>query len=404
MNIHQRGTLVTVISVFLLICDNVFSHVFNLPMIKFFAAYVFIFTLTGNVIKFKSISIEWIWISFYIATLALTSFYNLTYQPLLFGLIAITSYKYIDWLPIINKYKVVDALSTILLITLYLGCLATLTKLLGLSGIHEYKNLTFYPFGYLYGAEIREYPRLTGFFLEPGQLSFYICAVVTCRHYLQMPPQKTVILLLLGLLTQSLAHVFFMIGYFIFTTNHNALNSAPERKIPGLLFNLIFLVIGLIIVYENGWMQERFINVLQLNPETWQRLNSYTYALNLFDGSLKDILLGPSAELSARIISEAHSFSFNTPNASLYGENPLSPIIFGGLLASWPFYVAIIYPLISTLRNSSHSLLLSVFMLLTLQRPYTLEFPYTFIIALVFSCYFFSKRASNSRNIYQDSN
>lgn len=395
----KAGLLVSVVTVLLLICDNVLSHSFNLPWIKFFAAYLFIFMLARYVIKFRTnISFEWIWLICFIATLAVTSYYNLTWKPFIFGLLAVLSYKYIDWLPVINKIQVVDMLSTVLLVTLCLGCLALFFKSLGFPSLNDFNHLKLYPLGYLYGAEHRSFPRLSGFFLEPGQLSFYICAVVACRHYLQMPKQTTAALLFLGLLTQSLAHLFFVAAY-LFVAN---IHSVSTNKFLSKKFNLFAFVVAFLIMAGNSWLWARLNVILQLDAESWQRLNSFLYALNLFDGGLNDILFGPSKELSARIIGEAHLFRSDLPGASLYGENPLTPVVFGGLLASWPYYWAIIYPIIASLRYGSNSWVLVLFMFLTLQRPYTLEFPYTFIIALVFSCYFLSNRTPKSKSVHED--
>lgn len=395
----KESLLIPVVTVFFLLCDNVLSHSFNLPMINSFAAYLFIFMLARFAIKFRtSMSFEWIWIFCFIATLALTSYYNLTWKPFVFGLLAVLSYKYIDWLPVINKFQVVDMLSTILLVMLYLGCFALFLKLLGFPSLNDFRELKLYPLAYLYGAESRLFPRISGFFLEPGQFSFYICAVVTCRHYLQMPSQKTFTLLFFGLLTQSLSHVIFMFGYLFVANSRRGLGN----KFSQLQINLLFFVIVLISVLGNFWIWERTLNILAFGAESWQRLNSFQYALRLFDGGLNDLYFGPSKELSARIIDEAHLLKSDMSTVSLYGENPLTPIIFGGLLASWPYYWAIIFPFVSSLRYGSHSLLLVTFMLLTLQRPYTLEFPYTLIIALVFSCYFLSNRTAKSTTVHEN--
>lgn len=65
-----------------------------------------------------------------------------------------------------------------------------------------------------------------------------------------------------------------------------------------------------------------------------------------------------------------------------YGENILTPIVYGGLLVSWPYFLFILYLLYYFIFNSRIFSLIGGIILLA-QRPYFLELPYSFPLGIL---------------------
>jgi len=206
---------------------------------------------------------------------------------------------------------------------------------------------------------------------EPGAFSFYICITVALRSLLRMSTQTSGLLLLGGLITLSLAHVIFCVIWTVWL-----LMSINDRQInlKGILImTAILLLAGLI--YKTGlldWTFDRAIEFYE-NPWTNPRQRSLDNTINaLTQSDLKNALwFGFDADCVSR-----------KDTCIDFGENPLTPLIYGGLLVAWPYYAFLIIAFASPLY-SSHGLIYAGVGVLLLQRPYILEFPYSAIMTLM---------------------
>lgn len=316
-------------------------------------------------------------IALFLSTCLISAAVNQAVQPLLFGLLATIYLLVACTLNQSEAVRIVSLLSKVLLVTAALGLLALVLSAAGFASLFTVRSLEFVPFSLLYDNE--PFKRVAGFMHEPGQLSFYICACVACREFLNLNRRESVLLLALGLLTQSLAHLVFT-AFFVVYLMLGVFGRARDKK--GRAFLMVIVV--LVIVMGTGvldWAVGRAA-AFASSPEEWARFVSFNNAMNVLD-SWRSLVLGPAPHLAARELASGETFADEFEGVSIYGENPLSPLIFGGLFASWPFYLFIVASALSFLRLKGKGLLLLAVALLTLQRPYTLEFPYALLIGLM---------------------
>jgi len=316
-------------------------------------------------------------IALFVITCLISAVVNEVYQPLLFGLLAATYLLVVCTLNRDEVVRVVETLSSILLATAALGLLALVLSAVGFPSLFTIRSLEFVPFSLLYDNE--PFKRVTGFMHEPGQLSFHICACVVYRELLGLNRTRSVVMLALGLLTQSLAHLVFTAIFVVYLTL-GIFGRARDRR--GLSF--LVLITALVLVVSTGlldWAVTR-ATTFASSPEKWARFVSFNNALNLLD-SWRSVLFGPSPSLAARELDPEEMFSDEFEGVSIYGENPLSPLVFGGLLGSWPYYLFLAAAVFGVHRLKGRGLLLVAIALLTLQRPYTLEFPYALWVSIM---------------------
>ena len=381
---------VVVPALFFIFSDTLIIHSLGIPSIFIFVAYFLIYAFFRHH-KFRVSDLNGIVsvLSYiFIASCAISSVYNSTYKPLVFGLLAAAYFSFSFNLLPVASISLVRVMSMVIMFLLLGGVVADLAYLFSMQPIFSTTTLQFFPFSMLYIDS--GVPRMSGFFLEPGQFSFYICATVACRELLDFPRGQSIAFAIIGMLTMSLAHLVFLIIYCVHLLCESSVTKYSRFY---LLIGLSFVGLGL----ASGaldWMYERSIHILSA-PETWQRFVSFTYTLNLLDGGFQDFLFGPERHLSARIYLEHELLSVESgPTGHIYGENPLTPIIYGGLLASWPYFLIILFAIQQTIYRRRYSLVLLGIALLALQRPYILEFPYTFIYGLVLSLYLLKSNQS----------
>jgi hypothetical protein len=305
----------------------------------------------------------------YLATNTITSIYNNSITPLLYSILAIISYFSIVRISFFQLDVIVQSLTKILCITALLAVLALLLSTFTKFYFFKLGDLYFFPFSLMGDSE--KLMRPSGFMYEPGQLSFYICLCVSCREFLGLPRKTSIIMILAGMVTQSLAHFIFIAIYFLYI-----LIKLKKFTIRTVIKILPLFVVALLI-YEMGFFDWAFDRALLFinDPLTWPRFISYSNVLSEINGSILNLFFGPSKILASRELVDA------------YGENILTPIIYGGLLASWPYYFFILFSFIYIFRIGADGIIFIGIALLTFQRPYTLEFPYSLSIGLLLVSY-----------------
>lgn len=318
----------------------------------------------------------------YVFTCLLTSLINETPKPIIYGILAALYFVFIFSLDKKTIKKYISILTFVILVALFGSLFNLLMYKVGIPPLGIFNNyLSLYPFGGIF-VDSGMNPRVSGFFLEPGQFSYYICFLVICRELLKMSSSLSLFLLVFGLITTSLAHVVFILVYlfYLVVKKNNSLASSLlrvrtyGRLLPIIFFVLPSLSIGLIMFGD--WMIDRTLAMID-NPTDYMRFNSLTFAYNRLDNDLMNFIRGPAPNLAAREYFPAELLN-GQEGMSIYGENPLSPLMFGGLLAAWPYYGFVLFALKELIFGKPKSILIFGFALLALQRPYLLEFPYAF--------------------------
>lgn len=220
---------------------------------------------------------------------------------------------------------------------------------------------------------------------EPGAFSFYICLLVAMRSRLRAPSISSGLLMLGGLITQSIAHIFFLSIWLLWLLLSISNMNISNKKLWQFRF-LIFLafIIGSLIIlnsYFFDWSINRAIEYYE-NPELNPRFISLINIYEFIKSDLVNFLFGFDQACISRL-----------EGCSGFGENFLTPLVYGGFLVAWPYYFFLINSLISIFKSVDGLLMLGVAILL-LQRPYLQEFPYSAVVILFCVIWFIPHRGS----------
>lgn len=214
--------------------------------------------------------------------------------------------------------------------------------------------------------------RTSAVYDEPGAFSMYICFVAALRHLLGRERRTTWLILGMGFITFSLAHLIYAICHF--------LAEQPTRKrvvfFIGVLSLLLFALVTTVAPDSNIILLSR----LALTEDS-----------NLFAGDNRSFQLFNAWD---QIVEHPSSIFFGLDQTCVFsqtacqerfgfmGENPLSPLAFGGLSSELPYYVTVIALLASPLFGRRHIALFGMG-LLFLQRPYVMGFSYALVAVLL---------------------
>ena len=215
--------------------------------------------------------------------------------------------------------------------------------------------------------------RPSGIFDEPGALSFYICMTVALREHLGMNRKISWILMTLGLITTSLAHLVFMTIYWLKT------EAVSLRRLVSSVA-IAFLAIFLLTIFENpfstllGEIVKKF-EVVDGVMAGDNRSALIINALKYLD--LKVFFFGLDSDCMLNLEPCALKGYFQ------YGENPFTLLVHRGILLALP-YVLVLGYLIKHFIINKNILTLGVFLLL-LQRPNLMSYGYAVIIKLYVS-------------------
>lgn len=236
----------------------------------------------------------------------------------------------------------------------------------------ETRLLDVYPFSFgLWTLKFGFRP--AGIYDEPGALSFFICCVAYLRKVLGKDERWTWLILIGGLVTVSLAHLVFIIFYFI--------SSAHRPK----QFVLIFFISVL-------------IGAAAYNTTIGHEVASgFMSRLTIIDDGGVPSIAGDSR---SGLINNAYSTIIDNNEVILWGippsctfdpdscrgnyesmsDNFLSPLVFRGILISWPYYAYFLVGLL-LIRGWKDLAFLGILVLL-LQRPYVTSFGYSLVLAV----------------------
>ena len=214
--------------------------------------------------------------------------------------------------------------------------------------------------------------RPAGILDEPGALSFFVCFIAALRHKFGANKKITWILLIMGFITSSVAHL-------IYTTFHLLHEVKTDKKISKWIGKLIPILLLLLILsltpgvndVISKFLFDRF-SAQNIDNLGMDRFNPFLNAIELID--IKTFLFGihPDCGIFSDKCAE-HEFGH-------YGYNPLTLLVGWGIFLSFPYYLSLIYLLYNAIRKHNY-IFLAIFLLL-LQRPYVMSFGYSMFILL----------------------
>lgn len=214
--------------------------------------------------------------------------------------------------------------------------------------------------------------RPTGFFDEPGAFSFMICAVAALRHLHGRDTRVTWLMLGMGFITLSLAHL-------VYVLIHALAERLRFRNVVGIVATLLPMI--LVAGYLGGFdiLEKRVLSRVTLTEagemvgdnRSWRMVN----AADHLSAHPQSIFFG--ADPSCRFEQDICKKKF-----PMMGENPLSPLVLNGIFISWPYYLVLAILFMAPLFGRQY-IVSFAFGALLLQRPYMLGIGYSLIGLLV---------------------
>jgi len=214
--------------------------------------------------------------------------------------------------------------------------------------------------------------RPSGIFDEAGALSFMICAIAALRHLRGRDARTTWLMLGMGFITLSLAHV-------VYVLIHAMAERLRFRNVVGFVATL--LPIMLLVGYLGGFeiLETRLLSRATITEtgqligdnRSWRMVNAAEH----LGANPKSILFG--ADPSCRFNQEKCKEKFPQ-----MGENLLSPLAQQGIFISWPYYLTLAILFISPVFGRKY-IVSFAFGALLLQRPYMVGIGYSLIGLLV---------------------
>jgi len=210
-------------------------------------------------------------------------------------------------------------------------------------------------------------PRISGIYDEPGAFSFVICLLAFLRRMRGRNPAITWALLGLGCITFSLAHLIFVVCFL--------LGGNYERKEILSIAAVGFFLLGLLAATPAGDMLVEQVGNRIFGEEIEGRLvrgdnrsERLALAFENLAAEGKSIVVGMGAAAESEIF-------------KMVGENPLTPLVRYGILASWPYYVYLGFG-VSCLFGGRKGLSFFGVALLFAQRPYVQSDGYSLLAIL----------------------
>jgi hypothetical protein len=214
--------------------------------------------------------------------------------------------------------------------------------------------------------------RPSGFYDEPGAFSFMICAVSALRHLRGRDARTTWLMLGMGFITLSLAHL-------VYVLLHVLAERLRFRNVVGIVATL--LPIMLLAGYLGGFeiLEKRLFSRATITESgqllgdnrSWRMVNAAEH----LSAHPKSIFFG--ADPSCRFEQDICKKKFPE-----MGENPLSPLVSNGIFVSWPYFLTLAFLFIAPVFGRKYMVSFA-FGALLLQRPFMLGIGYSLIGLLV---------------------
>lgn len=216
--------------------------------------------------------------------------------------------------------------------------------------------------------------RPSGIFDEPGALSFVTCFIAALRHAMGCNKKTTWIMLALGLVTMSIAHLIYILL-------HAVEEIKKYRRAKDAL-----LVVG--VVAASSWILVAFIQPIQdilsallfsrfsddtLGSLGQDRITALMNAVGYLD--IKTFMFGLDSDCAVGLANCTFDKGFEN-----YGDNPLALIVHWGGFLAFPYYFSLGYLAVKMVQQRNF-IMLGILVLL-LQRPYVMSYGYSLLIML----------------------
>ncbi|CAH1522045.1 O-antigen polymerase [Vibrio owensii] len=276
------------------------------------------------------------------------------------------------------KKRYINWLSWFILLQVTLALVGFIYAAFGGQPILEITITTGRPFPlYLTSFSVTKYAnfiRPSGLFDEPGALSFLICFVVMLREANGFKRSFNYLILSLGLITLSLAHILFVIAYIFYC--FFVLRSKQSVVLLAVSILLLFLLLPFLpnLDYITNYYISRSSSDLGGGGRSGLFETAWTYLSN---SDLHVYIWG---------ISSSCLTDYNANCRYVFprmGENILSPLVFGGITTSWFYYLSPIVIFILALRYPYYYIIPFAFIVLFFQRPYMYNISYSLMYAFV---------------------
>jgi hypothetical protein len=212
--------------------------------------------------------------------------------------------------------------------------------------------------------------RPSGLFDEAGTLSFVICFIAALRHQLGQSKRLTWQLLLLGIVTASLAHFIYVLFHAV--QDRQLVLSKKKYIFSALLLGLI--VFANFDLFDSAGSEVFFSRFVvdegQFSGDTRSQL--FEQAARRIDGEIFYFGLDSDCITSPPVCAQR--------NYGIFGETPAGLVLLLGFFLSAPYFFVLSATLWKAFRQRDF-VLLALFLLL-LQRPYVGIFGYSLLILL----------------------
>jgi len=349
-----------------------FRGVYSLPLSFFLILIVLIFSKR----KIKNIGIVICFVV--LLTASFSSFFWLEYKFVFLAFWMVNAILLVSVLKNEELLKFIEV-ATIFLFILILG--AIIAFALAFSGVKsagtiggEFGRIHWY-YTTLTNSRALNFIRPGGIYDEPGAFSFFICVVAYLRNALNLDKAKTIYLLIGGLITFSIIHLFFLLLYVL---------SMP-LKFKKLLIGIFIgtLLISILVFFgAEGAFQEflidRTINFL-FNFSDNDRIIAFNNCFDIIRQNWWVVLFG---------INPYCLFDIErcVSNFSMICCNPLEPLTASGMFISWPYYLGLSFLFFSVFIRKNNLLIIGL-LLLFFQRPgiFTAGYSLAFVLCISLS-------------------
>ena len=222
----------------------------------------------------------------------------------------------------------------------------------------------------LTNTQLDNFIRPSGIYDEPGSLSFVTCFVAALRQANGSEKRTTWLLLFLGFITSSVAHL----AYAVFHAVDDLNGKKSRATILHIFVGLLFVTAIFYYNYEpfRDFFETLFVDRFRTGTLGDDRVASFWVGIELID--MRTFFFGLDSDCAvglANCVEKGYSF---------YSATPATLIVHWGIFAALPYYCVMVYLAVHVIRYRNY-VLLGV-MLLLAQRPYVMAVGYSLLINL----------------------
>lgn len=210
--------------------------------------------------------------------------------------------------------------------------------------------------------------RSSGLYDEPGAFSYMICAVSALRHLRGRDARVTWLMLGMGFVTLSLAHL-------VYVLLHALAERSSFRNVVGIVVTLLPLMV--VAGYLGGFdILEKRLLARATVTESGVIVQS-SRSRNMLNAA-EHLRAHPASRLFGIDPSCRFEHDICRKKLPLMGGVPLSPLVLHGIFVSWPYYLTLVVLFISPIFGRKYFVSFA-FGALLLQRPYMVGIGYSFL-------------------------